>query len=86
MNFPERERTEDNLKILKDGYEYVLPAEWSLSDAGSYDFNNKIGDRAFSHGGDVVGDGMVKGHTIKVKFIKKRKEAKQQKDDENEIS
>lgn len=74
MNFPERERTADNLKILKDGHEYVLPAEWSLSDACSYDFNNKIGDRAFSHGGDVVGDGMVKGHTIKVKFSLKSKD------------
>lgn len=68
MNFPIRESTDSALRIIKDGHEYVLPSEWSLSDAGSYDFNNKIEDRAFSHGGDVVGDGMVKGHTIKVKF------------------
>lgn len=68
MDFPKRETSEDKLKILKDGHEYILPAEWSLADAGSYDFNNKIEDRAFSHGGDMVGDGMVKGHTIKVKF------------------
>lgn len=68
MDFPKRESLEDNLKILKDGHEYVLPAGWSLSDVGSYDFNNKIEDRAFSHGGDMVGDGMVKGRTVKVKF------------------
>ena len=68
MRFPTRAGTENNLKILKDNHEYVLPTGWSLADAGSYDFNNKIEDRAFSHGGDVVGDGMVKGHTIKVKF------------------
>lgn len=68
MNFPEREDNGDKLKILKDGHEYVLPSAWSLSDAGSYDFNSKIEDRAFSHGGDAVGDGMIKGHTIKVKF------------------
>ena len=68
MQFPTRENAEEKLKILKDGHEYILPAEWSLTDAGSYDFNNKIEDRAFSHGGDAVGDGLVKGHTIKVKF------------------
>lgn len=59
MNFPEREDNGDKLKILKDGHEYVLPSAWSLSDAGSYDFNSKIEDRAFSHGGDAVGDGMI---------------------------
>lgn len=68
MQFPTRENAEEKLKILKDGHEYILPAEWSLTDAGSYDFNNKIEDRAFSHGGDAIGDGLVKGHTIKVKF------------------
>lgn len=68
MQFPEHENTEDELKIIKDGREYTLPVAWSLSDAGSYDFNNKVEDRAFAHGGDMVGDGMVKGHTIKVKF------------------
>lgn len=50
MNFPEREDNGDKLKILKDGHEYVLPSAWSLSDAGSYDFNSKIEDRTFSHG------------------------------------
>ena len=55
MRFPTRAGTENNLKILKDNHEYVLPTGWSLADAGSYDFNNKIEDRAFSHGGDVVG-------------------------------
>lgn len=68
MIFPNRESVEERLKIIKDGHEYLLPAEWSLAETGSYDFNNKIEDRAFSHGGDIVGDGMVKGHTIKVKF------------------
>ena len=68
MNFPEHENTEDKLKIVKNGREYTLPSAWSLTDAGSYDFNSKVEDRAFAHGGDVVGDGLVKGHTIKVKF------------------
>lgn len=68
MQFPKKETSEDKLKIIKDGREYTLPAAWSLSDAGSYDFNSKMEDRAFAHGGDVVGDGLVKGHTIKVKF------------------
>lgn len=68
MNFPVRESDELSLRIVKNGHEYILPADWALSDAGSYDFNNKMEDRAFSHGGDVVGDGLVKGHTIKVKF------------------
>ena len=68
MNFPEREYTEDGLKIVKDGREYTLPVSWALTNVGSYDFNNKVEDRAFAHGGDVVGDGLVKGHTIKVEF------------------
>ena len=68
MQFPKKETSEDKLKIIKDGREYTLPAAWSLSDAGSYDFNSKMEDRAFAHGGDVIGDGLVKGHTIKVKF------------------
>ena len=42
MRFPTRAGTENNLKILKDNHEYVLPTGWSLADAGSYDFNNKI--------------------------------------------
>ena len=69
MKFAEREETENTLKIVKDGYEYTLPVTWALDDAGSYTFNNKVEDRAFAHGGDIVGDGLVKGHTIKVEFI-----------------
>ena len=51
-------------KILKDsklkivtqaGTEYSLPALWSISDAGAYTFRNKLEDKAFSHGGNVVG-------------------------------
>ena len=68
MQFPEREYTDDGLKIIKDGREYTLPVLWALSDVGSYEFNNKVEDRAFAHGGDVVGDGLVKGHTVKVEF------------------
>lgn len=68
MQFAEHENTDDRLKIVKDGREYTLPAAWALTDAGSYDFNSKVEDRSFAHGGDVVGDGLVKGHTIKVKF------------------
>lgn len=68
MRFPKHENTEDKLLIVKNGRTYTLPVAWSLSDAGSFDFNSKIEDRAFAHGGDIVGDGLVKGHTIKVKF------------------
>lgn len=68
MRFPEQTNTDDKLLIVKAGVTYTLPVAWSLSDAGSYDFNSKVEDRAFAHGGDVVGDGLVKGHTIKVKF------------------
>ena len=68
VQFPVQEQIEDTLQIVKNSMTYTLPTAWSLSDAGSYDFNSKIEDRAFSHGGDVVGDGLVKGHSIKVKF------------------
>lgn len=65
-------------KILKDsklkivtqaGTEYSLPALWSISDAGAYTFRNKLEDKAFSHGGNVVGDGRISGRTIKVEFF-----------------
>ena len=65
-------------KILKDsklkivtsaGTEYSLPALWSLEDAGSYTFRNKLEDKAFSHGGNMTGDGKISGRTIKVEFL-----------------
>ena len=34
MRFPTRAGTENNLKILKENHEYVLPTGWSLADAG----------------------------------------------------
>lgn len=69
MQFATPTNIDDDLKIIKDGRSYTLPAKWSLSDAGAYEFNNKVEDRAFAHGGDVVGDGMIKGRTIKVEFV-----------------
>lgn len=58
------------LKIVTSaGTEYSLPALWSISDAGAYTFRNKLEDKAFSHGGNVVGDGRISGRTIKVEFF-----------------
>ncbi len=76
-SFLKKETSEDKLKIIKGRQRNTLPAAWSLSDAGSYDFNSKMEDRAFAHGGDVIGDGLVKGHTIKVKFSPCRQKRKQ---------
>ncbi len=60
---------DSKLKIVTSaGTEYSLPALWSLSDAGSYKFRNKLEDKAFSHGGNMVGDGRISGRTIKVEF------------------
>ena len=62
--------TNSKLKIVtKAGTEYSLPALWSLEDAGAYTFRNKLEDKAFSHGGNVVGDGRISGRTIKVEFF-----------------
>lgn len=62
--------TNSKLKIVtKAGTEYSLPALWSLEDAGAYTFRNKLEDKAFSHGGTVVGDGKISGRTIKVSFF-----------------
>ncbi|MEG0798694.1 MAG: phage tail family protein [Acidaminococcaceae bacterium] len=58
----------DELKIIKNGVTYTLPTGWSLADSGSYDFNNKLQDRAFAHGSSIVGDGKVEGRTIVVEF------------------
>lgn len=56
------------LVIIKNGVEYRLPTGWSLSDSGSYDFRNKMQNRAFAHGAYIVGDGKIDGRTIKVEF------------------
>ena len=58
----------ENLKIIKDGVIYTLPTGWALADAGSYTFNNKLQDRAFSHGSDMVGDGKASGRTVTVEI------------------
>lgn len=58
----------DNLQIIKNGITYTLPTEWAISDSGSYEFDNKLQDRAFAHGSNVVGDGKVKGRTITIEF------------------
>jgi hypothetical protein len=58
----------DELKIIKDGVTYTLPTGWAISDSGTYSFNNKLQDRAFSHGSDMVGDGKASGRTITVEI------------------
>lgn len=58
----------DELKIIKNGVTYTLPTGWALTDTGSFTFNNKLQDKAFSHGSDCVGDGKVSGRTITVEF------------------
>lgn len=69
MLFPERKiDPNDQLKILKDGQQYLLPERWSIKDSGNYEFNSKIENRAFAHGGYVVGDKKLKGRTIQVEF------------------
>ncbi len=60
-----------SLIIRKDGVEYPLPAGWSLSSSGTYELNNKLQDRSFSHGSDMVGDGKVKGRSIELSFLMK---------------
>lgn len=60
------------LKIIKDGKTFVLSDGWELDDVGSYDFSLKLQDKAFAHGSYAVGDGCVKGRTIKVSFDLKR--------------
>lgn len=57
-----------DILIIKNGVEYRLPTGWSLSDSGSYEFRNKLQDRVFAHGADMVGDGKIDGRTIKVEF------------------
>lgn len=57
-----------DLVIIKNGKEYLLQTGWSLSDSGSYEFRNKLQDRAFAHGSDMVGDGKIEGRIIQVEF------------------
>lgn len=54
------------LQIIKAGMTYTLPANWSMSDAGTISFNNKLSDRSFTHGSTLTGDGYAAGRTIKV--------------------
>lgn len=60
------------LKIIKDDKTFVLSDGWELDDIGSYVFSLKLQDKAFAHGSYAVGDGCVKGRTIKVSFDLKR--------------
>ena len=55
--------------VTKSGVQYPLPASWSLEDAGTYTFRNKLQSKAFAHGGNMVGEGKAEGRTIKVSFI-----------------
>lgn len=59
---------EDELIIIKNNIRYALPTGWALADAGAHEFNNKLEDKAFVHGGNIVGDGKTKGRTITVEF------------------
>lgn len=56
------------LKIVKADKVYTLPDGWELDDIGSYDFSLKLQDKAFAHGSYAVGDGCIKGRTVKVSF------------------
>lgn len=68
-------KNDGKLTIIKDGSVYTLPDGWELDDVGSYDFSLKLQDKAFAHGSYAVGDGCIKGRTIKVSFdLKERSE------------
>lgn len=56
------------LVIRKGDQFYTLPAGWALSGSGSYEWQNKLEDRAFSHGSDMTGDGKIKGRQLEVEF------------------
>lgn len=58
----------NSLVIVKNGIEYQLPTGWAFSDSGAYEFRNKLQDRAFAHGADVVGDGKIDGRIIQIEF------------------
>lgn len=58
----------ESLIIRKGDQFYTLPVGWALSGSGSYEWQNKLEDRAFSHGSDMTGDGKVKGRQLEVSF------------------
>lgn len=63
-----KRKTESDLTIIKGDKVLTLPYGWALGDAGSFSFRNKLQDRAFTHGSDMVGDGTIDGRTITVEF------------------
>lgn len=67
MNFPKKSK-HDYLAIEKNGSVYELNEDWSLTGNGSISFRNKLEERAFSHGSDLIGDGKVSGRQIDVEF------------------
>ena len=56
------------LIVRKGDQFYTLPVGWALSGSGSYEWQNKLEDRAFSHGSDMTGDGKIKGRQLEVSF------------------
>ena len=68
MDFVERTYSGEPLVITKDGKDYELPVGWEISDAGAYTFRNKLQDKAFAHGSDMVGDGKIEGRTLEIEF------------------
>jgi hypothetical protein len=58
----------DYLRIVKDSKVYCLPERWALTNSGSYTFDAKIENRAFAHGGYVIGDKKLEGRNITVEF------------------
>ncbi len=62
-------RRGEPLVIRKGDVYYTLPAGWEISGSGSWEWNNKLEDRAFSHGSDMTGDGKVKGRQLEVSFL-----------------
>ena len=59
----------ESLIIRKGDMYYTIPAGWEISGSGSWEWNNKLEDRAFSHGSDMTGDGKVKGRQLEVSFL-----------------
>lgn len=57
--------------IRKDNVEYALPTGWAIDGSGTFTLNNKLQDRSFSHGSDMVGDGKVKGRELTISFLMK---------------
>lgn len=69
MHFAKKE-LKDNIKfIFQNGTEKDLLVSWSIDGLGSYDFNNRLEDRAFTHGSDMVGDGLSRGRIIKLNLL-----------------